>query len=230
MTDEDRLLELLQTHQSLSDQIAVLAMSQRQADVERRSELEQQRRGAQDDILELVDKYFRQALRPVVAKVFGAGVFGKKIDAERRADDDLRYTAMVNDFFVKVLDKRPDAFWKAKTAAALRTWSSVVIANQMRDYLRRKKKGQQILAELALLVEQKQKYYEERHRTTFEEFLDQLAAWESSGDETLAQQTQAMRHRYVDGMKWSQIAEQLGITDERLTQLRQAAAERLRKL
>lgn len=230
MTDEDRLIELLQSHQSLSEQATVLAESPAPEDAMRRNELEPQRQKAQDDILELVETYFRRALRPVVAKVFGAGVLGQPVHG-KRADGSLRYTAMVNDFFVKVLDKRPDAFWKAKTAAALRTWSSVVIANQMRDYLRRKKKGQQILHdEIAPLVEQQQKYYEARHRTTFEEFLDQLAAWESSGDETLARQARAMRHHYVDGMTWGQVAEQLGITDERLTKLRQAAAEQLQKL
>ena len=193
MTDEDRLIQLLQQHQA--------------GDV-----------SVEGEILELVDTYFRRSLRPVVAKVFGTNVVGTPSN-----DGRCRYTEMVNDFFVKVLDKRPDAFWKAQTAAALRTWASVVIANQMRDTLRRQKRGQQILADILPLIEEKRAYFQERYRETFEEFLDQLTVWERSPDKSLQLQATALRHRYVDGMTWRDIASQLQISDEALTKIRECA-------
>ena len=193
MTDEDRLIQLLQQHQA--------------GDV-----------SVEGEILELVDTYFRRSVRPVVAKVFGTNVVGTPSN-----DGRCRYTEMVNDFFVKVLDKRPDAFWKAQTAAALRTWASVVIANQMRDTLRRQKRGQQILADILPLIEEKRAYFHERYRQTFEEFLDQLTVWERSPDKSLQLQATALRHRYVDGMRWREIATQLKISDEALTKSRERA-------
>ena len=193
MTDEDRLIHLLQQHQA--------------GDV-----------SVEGEILELVDTYFRRSLRPVVAKVFGTNVVGTSSN-----DGRCRYTEMVNDFFVKVLDKRPDAFWKAQTAAALRTWASVVIANQMRDTLRRQKLGQQILADILPLIEEKRAYFQERYRETFEEFLDQLTVWERSPDKSLQLQATALRHRHVDGMTWRDIASQLKISDEALTKIRERA-------
>ena len=194
MTDEDRLIQLLQQHQA--------------GDL-----------SVEGEILELVDTYFRRSVRPVVAKVFGTNVVGTSSN-----DGRCRYTKMVNDFFVKVLDKRPDAFWKAQTAAALRTWASVVIANQMRDTLRRQKRGQQIMADILPLIEEKRAYFHERYRQTFDEFLDQLSVWEKSPDNSLQLQATALRHRYVDGMTWRDIALQLSISDEALTKIRERAA------
>jgi len=223
MTDEDRLIELLRRHQA-GDQ------------------------GVAGDILELVDTYFSRSLRPVVVKTFGTKVVGMPSDyrqkreantassqalvaqpQRREQDGQCRYTEMVNDFFVKVLDKKPDAIWKAQTAKDLRTWASVVIANQMRDFLRRKQRGQQILAEIAPLVEQKQRYFEDRYRTTFEEFLDQLARWEAGADSQERLLARVLRHRYVDGMTWGNIAADLAISDERLNQIRVNAEQILRK-
>ncbi|MBM4076306.1 MAG: sigma-70 family RNA polymerase sigma factor [Planctomycetes bacterium] len=214
MTDEDRLVELLARHQAGD-------------------------RSVEGDILELVDKYFCRALRPVVNKVFGTDVVGtegphrkdnqpekdqngkdsntNQTETNRRQKDgDCRYTEMVNDFFVKVLDKKPDAFWKAKTAKNLRTWASVVIANQMRDVLRRQKKGQQILKEILPLIDQRQTHFQKQYQKDFEEFLDQLAAWDSSSDQRYREQATALRHRYVDGMSKREIQEQMGISDDKL--------------
>lgn len=195
MSDEDRLIQLLRSHQAGD-------------------------RSVDGDIIELVDTHFRRALKPVVMKAFGPDIVGTS-----GKDGNCRYTEMVNDFFVKVLDKQPDAFWKAQTASALRTWSSVVIANQFRDTLRRQKKGQQILAEILPVLNEKRRHFEDQYRKTFEEFLDQLAVWESSKNDALMLHATALRHRYVDGMKWRDIASQLGMTDEALQKIRDQAGQ-----
>lgn len=155
-------------------------------------------------IIELVDHYFRQALRPVMTRVFGAGV------ARSDCDTSVRYTTMVHDFFVKVLEKRPDAFWKARTARDLRTWASVVMRNQMLDYLSRRRRGTHILQEMAPLIEQRQQHFEERFQLDFEETLNTLNAWELSEDRDRRLFALVLRHRYVDGMPYDQIADQIG--------------------
>ena len=204
MTDEDKLIELLQQYRTGDAQ-------------------------AGDAIFEMVDKYFRRELLPILTKVFGAEVRGKPLDNERRADHSLRYTEWMQNFFVKVLDKRPDAFWKAQTARDLRVWSSVVIANMMRDHLRRRKRGQAVLAEIAPLVVEKQTYFEDRYETRFEDFLELLTQQEASDDEELKLMSAALRLRYVDGVTWKQIAQDLAISDERLTKIRQQAERELKK-
>ena len=190
MTDEDKLIDLLQRHQAGDHSV-------------------------EGDILELLDTYFRRELTRVIAKGFGKNVVGSP-----RHEGQCRYTDMVNDFFVKILETRPDSIWKAQTAHDLRSWTSKVIRNQMIDALRRMKRGEQILEDVRSLIEQRRAYFQERYRTTLEEFLDQISTWEASQDESLILKAAVLRHRYIDGMKWQDIAAQLGTNDEALTKIR----------
>jgi len=228
VTDEDRLIELLQKHCDLTKTLQQLNASTVSIEIEQRAVLRRELTPTNDAIFELVDKYFRRELLPVLTHVFGSGVIGKQLPEQRRGDQSLRYTEWIQNFFVKMLDKRPDAFWKAQTAKNLRIWSSVVIANMMRDYLKRKKRGQKILADIAPLIAEKQKYFEDRYATTFEDFLNLLADGQASDDETLHQRAAVLRLRYVDGLTWQQIALDLAITDERLTKIRQQASTDLK--
>lgn len=228
MTDEDRLIELLQKHRDLSENMLRLEEATASEDVARREALRRDLKLTGEAIFELVDKYFRRELLPILTSVFGTGVVGAKLDEDKRGDQSLRYSEWMQNFFVKILDKRPDAFWKAQTAKNLRVWSSVVIANMMRDYLKRKKRGQAILAELAPLIAEKQKYFEDRYETTFEDFLNLLAQWDASDDEKLRLMAAALRLRYVDGFTWQQIALDLGISDEQLTKIREQASRELK--
>lgn len=228
MTDEDRLIELLQQHCDLSQEMQRLKEATVPADITRREALRRELKPIAEAIFELVDKYFRRELLPILTSVFGTGVVGKQLPEQRRGDQSLRYTEWMQNFFVKMLDKRPDAFWKAQTAKNLRVWSSVVIANMMRDYLKRKRRGQKLLAELAPLIAEKQKYFEDRYETTFEDFLNLLAQWDASDDEKRRLMAAALRLRYVDGLTWQQIALDLGISDEQLTKIREQASRELK--
>ena len=228
MTDEDRLIELLQQHCDLSVEMQRLKEANVPADITRREALRRELKPIAEAIFELVDKYFRRELLPILTSVFGTGVVGKQLPEQRRGDQSLRYTEWMQNFFVKMLDKRPDAFWKAQTAKNLRVWSSVVIANMMRDYLKRKRRGQKLLAELAPLIAEKQKYFEDRYETTFEDFLNLLAQWDASDDEKRRLMAAALRLRYVDGLTWQQIALDLGISDEQLTKIREQASRELK--
>ncbi len=228
MTDEDHLIELLQKHCDLSEKMQRLEEATTPEDVARREAQRRDLKPIGDAIFELVDKYFRRELLPILTSVFGIGVVGKQLPEQRRGDQSLRYTEWMQNFFVKMLDKRPDAFWKAQTAKNLRVWSSVVIANMMRDYLKRKRRGQKLLAELAPLIAEKQKYFEDRYETTFEDFLNLLAQWDVSDDEKRRLMAAALRLRYVDGLTWQQIALDLGISDEQLTKIREQASRELK--
>jgi len=186
-----------------------------------------EQRALEWQIIELVDRYFRRSLRPWLIRKFGSGV------ADTNCDSSVRYTDMAHNFFERVLEKRPDEFWKARTARDLRAWASVVMANQMLDYLRRKKRGKEILVDqLAPLVEERQRHFESRFGVEFERALDQIDAWAVSHDDTERMMASVLRHRYVDGMPYDEIAEQLGVSVEeveRLYDLRDRAMKILRE-
>lgn len=222
MTDEDKLIDLLQQHRDRSDKLRELSEATAPQDLARRAVLREELKPISEATFELVDEYFRRELLPILTSVFGTGVV-------TRGDQSLRYTEWMQNFFVKMLDKRPDAFWKAQTAKDLRVWSSVVIANMMRTYLRRRKLGQTILHELAPLITEKQTYFENRYETSFEDLLDLLKTRESSDDENELLQATVLRRRYVEGQTWQVIAEDLGLKDEQLTKIRQQANRILQK-
>ena len=114
--DEDLLIELLQQHCDLSVEMQRLKEANVPADITRREALRRELKPIAEAIFELVDKYFRRELLPILTSVFGTGVVGKQLPEQRRGDQSLRYTEWMQNFFVKMLDKRPDAFWKAQTA------------------------------------------------------------------------------------------------------------------
>ncbi len=160
------------------------------------------RHGHEQKLLALVDRHFREALKPYLLSKFGrvAGVNGV-----------AQYTAMMHDFFVKVLDKRPDEFWRAKSATELRKWASVVVSNQMKDYLNRQKRYQHVEDGLGALVEERQRFF--KAKTGIElsaEVLDVVDEWCQSQERKALGWT--LRHRFVDGMTREQIADQLNVS------------------
>ena len=174
----------------------------------------------EDEIIILVDKYFREALRPILLKKFGK-VVGS------HADGTVRYSQMVKDFFIKVLEHRHEPFWKAKTARNLRNWSSRVMTNQIIDHLRRKKLAPQPRDDLATFADHRQTHFEKYNDVRFEQALFTIQQW-LSGSEEEQLMAKVLRHRYVDGMDYDEIAEHLEIDKKRLYRIAEEAKKALR--
>ena len=204
--DEKRIVELL-------DQLHVLPEND-----PRRPKLE-------DELFRLVDKHFREALKPFLLSKFGPAA-GK--------DGAARYTAMMNDFFIKVLASRPDAFWRAKSALELRKWVSRVVSNLMIDHLRREKRHEPITDAIAPLVDERKVFFREKTGLEFAaEVLEIVEGWCQGNDPGKKRRGLVLRHRYVDGMTRAQISEQLELTthevrkahDEGIAALREEIGE-----
>ena len=174
----------------------------------------------EDEIIILVDKYFREALRPILLKKFGK-VVGS------HSDGTVRYTQMVKDFFIKVLEHLHEPFWKAKTARNLRNWSSRVMTNQIIDHLRRKKLAPQPRDDLATFADHRQTHFEKYNDVRFEQALFTIQQW-LSGSEEEQLMAKVLRHRYVDGMDYDEIAEHLEIDKKRLYRIAEEAKKALR--
>lgn len=200
-----------------SDEAAlVLLLDQRrvESDERKRSDIEQQ-------ILVMIDRYFRLSIRPMMSHIFGNEVL------HDHQDSSLRYTVMMNDFFVKVLESRPDEIWRATTARELRNWASTVMANQMRDYLRRKKRGQEIVnAEIVPLYENRRQHFEKRFGDRFDEFLELLEEGMQALNDT---HQRLLKLHYLDGLNWEDTAAELGVSKSDFYRQREAALERLKQ-
>jgi RNA polymerase sigma factor (sigma-70 family) len=239
--DEAKLIELLEQHAQLELELKSQLLEKELLEKEL---LEQEARGKpvqskthaeliaridatrkridakEDEIIILVDKYFREALRPILLKKFGK-VVGS------HADGTVRYTQMVKDFFIKVLEHRHEPFWKAKTARNLRNWSSRVMTNQIIDHLRRKKLAPQPRDDLATFADHRQTHFEKYNDVRFEQALFTIQQW-LSGSEEEQLMAKVLRHRYVDGMDYDEIAEHLEIDKKRLYRIAEEAKKALR--
>lgn len=170
-------------------------------------------------ILTKIRKHFNECLRPGLGRQF----------ARSAQDTSIRYTAMVNKFFVEVLQKQPNQFWRAKSLRALRNFASTVIANDIRDVLRRQKLrgalGDDDLDDLAFA---RAEHFRGRHKLDLEVVLSRLEIWKER-NEPWPQRERVLRHRYIDGLTYEEIAQQEQCPIERVYRLKEDAIEAMRR-
>ena len=196
----------------------MLAISQTR-DPAKRQSLAELMIGKRAECLTLVERYFRQTLRPVLAKRFpGKGIQSAPAKQQLHSNDAMfRYTELANDFFVQVLSKVDDPFWKKDSAIELRNYASIVISNHgIRDALRRRKKREPLNEEQLrdsledqLAAEVEQRFVAAGITIDPADVLDLLDQWEQSSDEQLRKLAMLMRHKYVSDMTMQQIADDL---------------------
>ncbi len=202
--DAERLADLLSQQRG-----ATLAISQSRDSVQH-ALLAAHVKDIRDECLALVDRYFRQTLRPVLATRFpGQGLQSAPAKQQLHSNDAMfRYTELVNDFFVQVLSKVDDPFWKKDSAIELRNYASIVISNHgIRDALRRRKKQEPLAEdqlrdslEDQLAAEVEQRFIADKIMIDPADVLDALDRWEHSNHEHWQQLAMLMRHKYVADM------------------------------
>jgi len=187
--------------------------------------------------LELVDRYLRTTLRPVLVKRFPhKGLESAPAKQELYSTDAMfRFTDLLQDFFVQVQSKFDDPFWKKDAAIQLRDYASAVISNNIRDALRRRKRQESFDDEQLhdALEEQLVQECEQRLKSEINlelsDVLETLHQWSESTDQQLQELALVLRHSYVSGMTLEQIAADLGISLATAHRRRQEALQRLRE-
>lgn len=176
--------------------------------------------------IEIIYGFLRRSLPALMYRLFGPRVVSHREDAI------VRFTELLHNFLVKILEQRPDELWRAKTARQLRQWASVANANLMRDILRRERRGQVILREkLAPLFEARSRHFEKTAARPLDELvLEKIEAWTNDGNEVIRQMGLVLRYRYLDGLPYPEIAEMLGVSEATVQNRRSDGIERLRKL
>jgi len=179
-----------------------------------------------DDLFAWMKAYFDQVLRPLLARQFPA-------TAE---DTSVRYSAMVNEFFVSVLNQRADAVWQARTLEALRRVATRVIKNDILDVLRRRRgtrgtseerdtpEAYQASADLA---EERAEHFHLKHGLDLEPCLELLERWRQLGP-PWDQRARVVEGRYIMGMTYDELATQEGTTTKNVYRIMAAALEALR--
>jgi len=221
--DAERLAELLRMQRE-----AGLEMAQTR-NPEKRSQLIARVKQVRDECLVLVDEYFRQSLRPVLAARFP----GKGLHAGEAM---FRYTELVNDFFVQVLATFDDPFWQKDSAIELRNYASIVISNHgIRDALRRRKKQKPFPGDQAeesledrLAADVEQRFVAAGIVIDPTAILDVLEQWRKSSDQHLQALAMLMRHKYVSDMTMQQIAADLKVSVATAYRRHEEALQKLR--
>ncbi|MFN7734058.1 MAG: RNA polymerase sigma factor [Pirellula sp.] len=175
-------------------------------------------------IFEVIAVYLRMALKPTLARVFGKGVYSS------REDSSVRFSAMLNDLFVKILDKEKHVALRLATAKHLRNWCSRVVVNQMIDHVRRKKVESRALSDIAPLYDVRKSAFSTRFGETFDDFLEIIQDWYRHPDEEVRQDAWLLELHYVMGMNWQEVCDVMGLPKTTFYEVRKKALERMKRL
>ena len=177
-----------------------------------------QRRAIERDLLEWVDQHLRNNLKAIMFRTFGTQV---------ASDTSLRFTALWNDVVERALRRGLSGVHRESSIRALTTFFSVALANQARDYLRRRKKGERILEdEIRPLVESREKHLWDKHRLEFDEVLIAAERWYEAGDP----RGEVLHYYYVVGETYEEIGRQMGLSFDQVRRLKKETLEQLKRL
>lgn len=187
-----------------------------------RDAIENELRSIRGECIELVDRYFRQVVHPILQKRFPRKVAGKQSKVTQKAPVNTvaQFTQLLNDFFVQVLDdpKFENPFWKKQTVIELRNYASITISNNgLIDALRRRKRQADLgdaavrsRFEADLAIEVSQRFAESGVEPS--DAVEIINDWETNGEPDQRQVARLLRLRYVAGMSMNEVAEDMGIS------------------
>ena len=228
--DAELLAELLTEQREASKALAATRIQ------EERQRLERKVNKIRRQCIEVVDVYFRKALRPVLAQRFPQkGLQAPPNNQDVYSNDAIaRYTELINDFFVQVLSMSDDEFWRRKTVIELRNYASIAISRDMIDVIRRRRKQEPLdddvihsTFEDQLAAEVEQRFVADKLTLEPADALHKVDEWERSSDEESRTLAALIRHKYVSGMTMDQIADDLGVSKATAYRLHKEAIARL---
>lgn len=212
--DAEQLANLLRRQRELS-LASVPSGSTDQAAAAKREVTEIRR-----DCIQLVERYFRAHLQPILAKRFpNKGLHPAHQTYSSAREGQFRYTELINDFFLQVLSRFDDPFWRSDSAIALRNYASIVISNHgVRDALRRRKKQKPLpeadlreTFEDQLAAEVESRFGRLGLEYDAGDLLDVVQQWEKAGGH-FQQLATLIRHLVVSGMTPAQVQADLNIS------------------
>ncbi len=212
-------------HSGESDEQKILRLMDEQAGLAREVERLQEHVPPNDAAIKQTRQQHRDTVNELIAALYDPLYKALKGLDPRLHNAGAQYTEMVHDFFLKLLEGRVSKKGEFDTFTDLRRFVSTVMMNQFRDHLRRGQTLREHQSAIAPIAQQKQRYFEERYRVSYIDFLDKLEQWECSENLDYQQAARIALLHYVAGEQWGVIAKELGISDERVTKLRKLLAQ-----
>jgi RNA polymerase sigma factor (sigma-70 family) len=149
--------------------------------------------------------------------------FGPQIAKE----GSLRFTVLWNDVLFKMLSSGRLKAPEGDVIQSLTSYFSTALANQARNYLKRRKRFGEILDDaIKPLVEQRERYLKENYDIDIELLLEKVDEWENAGEKL----GKALRLRYIDGMTYDQIAGALELSRDQVKRTLAQGKERLKNI
>ncbi len=171
-----------------------------------------------NDLVRWCEEHLRRSMKAIMLKLFGPQIAN---------DGSLRFTVLWNDVLVKVLKSGRLQAPEGDVIRNLTSYFSTVLANQARDYLRRRKRFGKILDdEIKPLVELREKYLMENYSIDLEYLLEKVSEWEKAGDVVGT----VLRLRYIDGMTYEQIAEATDLSRDQVKRILANGKEHLKNI
>lgn len=206
--DVSHLYSLLREAKDLRESIAV------EATPSIREELELKLRECQQLIVAQMYKPLHQSLRPLLR-----WKFPKHIDKAGVPDARIRFTSHLDRFFTRISNNPPEGFSKFETFRDLRKYASVALSRSIIDVLQKDKKSRQFSEEesededvmrgFAAMQASHFQRYNDLDLTA--EVISTIDHWCDSDDHDVSMAGLVLRYRYIGGMKYPAICEQLGI-------------------
>jgi RNA polymerase sigma factor (sigma-70 family) len=185
-------------------------------------------RQAEQDLAEFIYRFVHKELKPSFSRSFPASDLNSPI----------RYTDMLDNLFVEVLEKRPDAVWKAESTRAIARFVSVALRHDILSALRSLKRrevkeipfgqpvsqagqGEEAPSEdeaLTDLARNRHDYFRKKYAIDLADALDAMTAWPKR-PAPWPEREEALRLRCLDGLKYGEIAVQMEISIEKVRRL-----------
>ena len=224
--DVNQLAQLLREQKELAIKLAKLTGNDKESALKRLN-------AKRSKCLELVDRYFRQVLEPILTRQFAGKVHrgSQNLDGEANVGVMVQFTQLLNDFFVQVLSKFEDPFWEKTSAIELRNFAAWAIANDVRDELRRRNTGEGANESYFW----KSKFADEAQQRSHEigvdlsDALDVIEQWETHSEQDFREYASLLRHFYISGMSMEEISSELSINVKTAYRKKQRAISELRQ-
>lgn len=229
--DAEQLAELLRKQRTLTEAL------ESETDPTRRNAIRQERRQVRLSCVELVNTYLRLVLHPILLARFPQKVSRpQKSGREKTPVGQInQFTQLLNDFFVKVLSKFDDPFWRKTSAIELRNYASIAISNGgIRDALRRRSKqenlGEEGLSnnfEDQLAIEIVARF--KGTRIDPADAMEIINRWQTEGDNVQQNHARILRLFYVAGMSMEEVQHDMNLTQSTAYRRRDEAIKAVRE-
>ncbi len=176
---------------------------------------------AENEIIDTVYRNLHDDLKPWLMAEFGSQVSDNVAFT--------RFTDLLNQFFVKVLEAFPEGMERIQTRRALCAYVAMSMERMIYDRTRREARNKSCDPTLldCLIEDLCRRFQQDCPNVQYERVLDALRSWETSGDPGLKELAQLVRYRYVLGEPQSRVQELLGVSKHKYYALHKRALEKL---